>query len=83
MTTVTRNSLGKVLAFLDQLEQHKIAYSLKHVRETLMVVVRVPGERWEIEFFESGEIEIERFVSQSVEGIEEDALYRLVAEWSD
>ena len=30
-----------------------------------MVLVAVPGERWEIEFFEDGAIEIERFGSSA------------------
>lgn len=80
MTTSTQNSLGRVLAFLERLEKSRIAYNLKHVRDTLMVVISVPGERWEVEFFEDGEIEIERFISQGVDGIEEDALNQLIAE---
>jgi hypothetical protein len=31
-----------------------------------MMSVAVPGERWEIEFFDDGRIELERFVSQGV-----------------
>ena len=32
-----------------------------------MVTVAVPGERWEIEFFEDGHVEVEKFLSQGVE----------------
>ncbi len=35
--------------------------------EAVMVALAVPGERWEIEFFTDGRIEVERFVSQGVE----------------
>ncbi len=36
-----------------------------------MVEIAVPGERWEIEFHEYGEIGVERFVSaQGVGGVE-------------
>jgi hypothetical protein len=28
-----------------------------------MVLVTVPGERWEVEFFADGSIEVERFIS--------------------
>jgi hypothetical protein len=31
-----------------------------------MMSVALPGERWEIEFFDDGRIELERFVSQGV-----------------
>lgn len=44
------NSLGKLLTFLERLEKHNIYYSLDHVRDSLMVLVAVPGERWEIDF---------------------------------
>ncbi len=31
-----------------------------------MVILAVPGERWEVEFFQDGTVEIERFVSTGV-----------------
>lgn len=31
-----------------------------------MMSAALPGERWEIEFFDDGQIELERFVSQGV-----------------
>jgi len=45
-----------------------------------MISVALPGERWEIEFFEDGHIELERFVSQGVAdapGIRAELLGRL------
>ncbi|MEH2172377.1 hypothetical protein [Nostoc sp.] len=55
---------GKLVTFLNQLEQEKISYTLAHHRdETIMVNVAVAGERWEVEFFEDGSVEVERFVS--------------------
>ena len=66
MTSLTRDALGKLLGFLGQLEQAKIAYSLDHVRDAIMVNTAIPGERWEVEFFEDGHVEIERFVSTGV-----------------
>lgn len=47
--------------FLNELDNRKIFYRLNKVREAVMVEVAVPGERWEIEFFEDGSIEIEKF----------------------
>jgi hypothetical protein len=50
-----------------QLDERHIAYRLLIIRDAaLMVSVAVPGERWEIEFFEDGHVELERFVSQGV-----------------
>ncbi|MEH2206174.1 MAG: hypothetical protein V7K53_19195 [Nostoc sp.] len=46
------------------MEQERISYTLAHHRdETIMVNVAVTGERWKVEFFEDGSVEVERFVS--------------------
>ena len=66
-----------MLAFLNQLEEAKIWYRLEHIRDSLMIVIAVPGERWEIEFFENGQIEVERFASAG-EIEDEGALDRLL-----
>ncbi|MEH1903022.1 hypothetical protein [Nostoc sp.] len=58
------HGFGKLVTFLNQLEQEKISYTLAHHRdETIMINVAVAGERWEVEFFEDGSVEVERFVS--------------------
>ncbi|MEH2391346.1 MAG: hypothetical protein V7K21_06575 [Nostoc sp.] len=58
------HGFGKLVTFLNQLEQEKISYTLAHHRdETIMVNVAVAGERWEVEFFDDGSVEVERFVS--------------------
>ncbi|HYT95632.1 MAG TPA: hypothetical protein VEL76_43335 [Gemmataceae bacterium] len=73
----------KMLAFLRQLERAKIAYQLRHSRDNaLMVRINVPGERWEVEFLEDGEIEVERFRSDG-EIEDETALQDLFARYSD
>jgi len=60
------SDLGQLLQFLCRLEKHTLHYRLEHNSdEALMVLVAVPGERWEIEFFEDGAIEIERFGSSA------------------
>ena len=51
-------------SFLNKLEEKKIYYRLNKVRsESIMVEVVVPGQRWEIEFMDDGDIEIEKFIS--------------------
>ncbi|MBN3873685.1 hypothetical protein [Nostoc sp. JL33] len=58
------HGFSKLVTFLNQLEQEKISYTLAHHRdETIMVNVAVAGERWEVEFFEDGSVEVERFIS--------------------
>jgi hypothetical protein len=82
MTTVLQHGLARALAFLDQLEAAHLPYRLEHVRDSLMVIVVVPGERWEIEFFPDDHVEVERFVSTGV--IEnEDRLADLLTMYAD
>ncbi len=53
-----------ILDFLGRLRRAKISYSLEQVRgDAIMVNVTVPGERWEIEFMDNGQVEIEIFKS--------------------
>ncbi|MGA2531356.1 MAG: hypothetical protein ABSG36_19675 [Acidimicrobiales bacterium] len=57
----------QVYELTGELDSRHVRYDLQFVREALMLSVAVPGERWEIEFFENGSIELERFVSRGVE----------------
>jgi len=63
MSTSVDTPFRKLLAFLDRLDQGKVWYRLEHVRDSIMVTAAIPGERWEVEFFEDGTVEIERFRS--------------------
>jgi hypothetical protein len=56
--------MAQLLEFLRRLEENALSYSLEHNREdAIMVLVAIPGERWEIEFFQDGKVEIEIFGS--------------------
>jgi hypothetical protein len=60
-------ALTTAAEFCRELDRRHVTYELRVVRdEALMMSVAVPGERWEIEFFDDGHIELERFVSQDV-----------------
>ena len=60
-------ALSKATEFRRELDRRHVAYEFRIVRdEALMMSVALPGQRWEIEFFEDGRIELERFVSQGV-----------------
>ena len=73
----------KLTRFLQQLEQDKIHYALaSHRGDAIMVQVTVPGERWEIEIFGDGAVEIERFISNG-EICGEEALYELFTRYAD
>jgi len=62
---MTTTPLDKLLSFLMKLEEVRIHYTLDHNRdEAIMVIVVVPGERWEIEFFQDESVEIEVFISE-------------------
>jgi hypothetical protein len=78
------NPLQKLLDFLSDLDERKIFHKLSRVRpEAIMVEIAVPGERWEVEFFTDGHLEVEVFgPSPGIVGGEE-ALQRLFDEFSD
>ena len=40
--------------FLKKLDDSDMSYYLDRVRDAVMVVVAVPGERWEVEFMDDG-----------------------------
>jgi hypothetical protein len=62
------SAIEQLLSFCAALDQRRARYDLRVVRpDAAMVEVAVPGERWELEFFTDGRIELERFVSQGVE----------------
>jgi len=55
----------KLHEFIRELESSQTHYTLTSVREgAVMVQVALPGERWEIEFFEDRQPEIEIFRSE-------------------
>jgi hypothetical protein len=77
------NGFDKLTQFLDRLETAKITYTLAHQRsEAIMVFVAIPGERWEIEFFNNGNVEIERFRSHGDIG-DESLFAELFAAYAD
>lgn len=65
MTSQSESStFTDLLDLLRRLEALKIFYQLSSIRpESVMVTASVPGERWEIEMFGDGSIEVEVFVS--------------------
>ena len=65
---------ARVNAFSAILRQRGIRYHMDIVRdEAVMICLAVPGERWEIEFFEDGTTEIERFESTGVTACDDPA----------
>ena len=80
---MSEQSLRKLTTFLKKLDQAHIHYTLGCYREeAIMVLVTVPGERWEIEFLAEGSVEVERFLSHGeIQG--EEALPQLLASHAD
>jgi hypothetical protein len=73
----------KLATLLKQLEHGHIHYTLaSHRDDAMMVCVTVPGERWEIEFWGDGSVEVERFISNGEVGGEE-ALSDLLTQYVD
>jgi len=55
--------MDALIAFLDKLEERKIYYRLNKIRESILVEIAVPGQRWEVEFFADGDVQVEKFLS--------------------
>jgi hypothetical protein len=56
--------LASLLELLKRLDAARIRHSLDSIRpEAIMVLVLVPGQRWEIELTADGTVEVERFLS--------------------
>lgn len=58
--------MKKLLDFLSKLDENNVHYRLNKVRDSIMIEVAIPGERWEIEFFTNGNVEVEKFISQGI-----------------
>ncbi len=77
------SAFSKLLDFIRRLDDADIYYELKSIREdSIMVYVVVPGEQWEVEFFEDGHLEIEKFKSDG-HLYDELALAELFEKFSD
>jgi hypothetical protein len=75
-------AMKKLLVFLDHLQAANIWHRLDRVRDAILVEVCVPGEKWGIEFFGDGHVEVERFRSDGRIGGDE-MLETLFREFSD
>ena len=74
---------NNLISFLNELEHNTISYTLAHNRdESIMVLVAIPGERWEIEFLDNGSVEVEKFTSNG-EIYGKDILNDLFARYAD
>jgi hypothetical protein len=76
-------TVRSLLDLLARLKSAHIFYTLSdHTEGAIMVEVSVPGERWEIEFHEDGQIGVEVFATKG--GIQsESALEDLFRRFSD
>lgn len=60
----TLTDLENLLAFLEKLRSAHVHYELaSHRSNAIMVLISVPGERWEVEFLTDGTVEVEKFRS--------------------
>jgi len=74
---------ARLTTFLACLDRAKIHYTLAcHRDHAIMVLVTLPGERWEIEFIDDGSVEVERFMSDG-EIAGEEVLTELFAKHGD
>ena len=56
--------LAKLTDFLDRLDAADIYYTLSSVKEgTVTVGISVPGEHWDVDFHDDGDVEVQVFTS--------------------
>jgi hypothetical protein len=56
--------VSQVLDFLVELDGRSVPFTLaRHRRTALLVTATLPGQRWEVEFTDAGEVEVEVFRS--------------------
>jgi hypothetical protein len=74
---------GTLLGILRGLDRARIAYHVTRYRyDAISVIAKVPGERWEIDVLEDGDVDFERFVSDgTVTG--EAELNESIARWAE
>lgn len=73
------NPLETVVGLLKRLQGNHISYTLAHNQEDAITIEAVvPGQRWEIDCYADGEIDVEIFKSDgTIHGAEEiDNLFR-------
>jgi hypothetical protein len=74
------SALSNAAALCSYLRARQASFTLNIVRDdALLVTVALPGQLWEIEFFDDGTVELDRYVSQGVD--QADSLYEQLAEW--
>lgn len=66
-----------------QLDEAKISYLVTKYRyDAVSIIAHVPGERWEIDVVEDGDVDFERFVSNG-EMLERKDLDKFIARFAD
>lgn len=58
--------MERLINFLDKLEERKIYFDLAKIRDSILVEISVPGQKWEVEFMKDGSVEIEKFCTEGV-----------------
>ena len=78
------DNFTRLIDFLNDLKQRNIHFTLEHnCPESIMVMIAVPGERWEVEFFADEPVRVEVFCSSGVEHNPEAELGRLFRDFSE
>ena len=72
------NAMEQLLTFVSRLQEEKIHFSLKCVRDAIMVTVVSPLAYREIEFFADGEIEVQTFKAGNVVAMTLDEITKVV-----
>ena len=77
------DNFKRMLDFLNELKRRNIHFTLEHNSpEAIMVMIAVPGERWEVEFFADEPVAVEVFRTLGMNYDYEEQLKRLFRDFS-
>ena len=72
---------AKIMEIAKALEEAKIHYQVTMYRyDSISILAHLPGERWEIDVMDDGDVDFERFVSDG-KMLEREVLDQHIAKW--
>lgn len=81
---MSSDPLRSVFSLMGLLRRFHLHFELRsHTEDCVLVVVSVPGERWEVEFFADGRRTFERFYSEGATAGDSSMIARLVSEFGE
>ncbi len=77
------STLADFIRLLNKFEDGKISFKLdKYLADSISIIIAIPGERWEVDINQKGEVQVEKFKSNG-EIFEASMIDELLKDFSD